>query len=69
MGKVGRLALLIAVIAAVSAPAFAANLVQNWDFSAGTAGWTFWTQRGSNTLWTVESGQGKFWGANFNGGI
>lgn len=61
--------IVIALLIALCAPAMAANLLQNGDFSNGTANWTFWVQRGSNTLFTTENGQAKFWGANFNGGI
>lgn len=64
-----RLFILMAVLMAVSAPAFAANLIQNGDFATDVSGWTFWTERGSNTLFTWENGQAKFWGAGFNGGI
>lgn len=64
-----RLFILMAILMAVSAPAFAANLIQNGDFATDVSGWTFWTERGSNTLFTWENGQAKFWGAGFNGGI
>lgn len=64
-----RLVVLMIVLVAIAVPAFAQNLLVNGDFSDGTNGWNIWKQRGSNVAFVNENGQGKFWGANFNGGI
>lgn len=57
MKKMFVLAIALMVI---SAPAFAANLVQNGDFSAGEANWTRWnsTSWGGGFQWDASAGDG-----------
>ena len=65
-----RLFVLAIVLVALSAPAFA-NVLVNGDFSNGTTSWTFWVQRQKTgtAVFMNENNQGKFYAANFNGGI
>ncbi len=46
----------------------AANLIQNGDFSAGTNGWSLWTERGAFSV-AASTGELHLQSSNHNGGL